>query len=74
MSEKILGPGEILFQENDRDTNLYFNLGGELELFVLNSSKQRIQIELIESQQFFGQNQFFLDQSCNYGIVSSNIS
>jgi CRP-like cAMP-binding protein len=36
MEERLYGPGEIIYNENDEDDKIYFLLKGEIELFVEN--------------------------------------
>jgi CRP-like cAMP-binding protein len=45
MFEKILGPQEILFQEKDTESYLYFCMSGDLSLFLHNSHKDKVYIE-----------------------------
>jgi CRP-like cAMP-binding protein len=47
MYEKILGPQEILFQEKDTDSCLYFCMSGDLSIFLQNSQKEKVYIEQI---------------------------
>jgi CRP-like cAMP-binding protein len=44
MFEKILGPLEILFQEKDLESCLYFSISGELSVFLHNSNKEKVYI------------------------------
>lgn len=44
MSETLLGPGEIIYNQNDMDDKLYFVIKGEVETFIDKKSLDSISV------------------------------
>ena len=74
MKEKKMGPGQIIFAENEVVDKIYILMSGDVEILVKLNSKKMVEIEQVSAGGLLGEFPFFTEKLSNLTAISKNVA